>query len=54
MKIIAISGGDRTRTVDLRKDAELLGAARTLRKPFELTELLKAVSEVLGEPRREG
>src|SRR5437762_7182307 len=28
VKIIAISGGDRTRTVDLRKDAELFGAAR--------------------------
>lgn len=50
VKIIAISGGDRTRTVDLRKDAELLGASRTLRKPFELTELLEAVSELLGEP----
>ena len=51
VKIIAISGGDRTRTMDLRKDAELLGASRSLRKPFELTELLKAVSELLGEPR---
>ena len=51
VKIIAISGGDRTRTMDLRRDAELLGASRTLRKPFELTELLKAVSELLGEPR---
>jgi CheY-like chemotaxis protein len=51
VKIIAISGGDRTQTVDLRKDAELLGASRSLRKPFELTELLKAVSELLGEPR---
>jgi CheY-like chemotaxis protein len=51
VKIIAISGGDRTRTVDLRTDAELLGASRSLRKPFELTELLKAVNELLGEPR---
>ncbi len=51
VKIIAISGGDRTRTVDLRKDAELLGASRTLRKPFELTELVKVVGELLGEPR---
>ena len=50
VKIIAISGGDRTQTVDLRKDAELFGASRTLRKPFELTELLKAVRELLGEP----
>lgn len=51
VKIIAISGGDRTRTMDLRKDAELLGASRSLGKPFELTALLKAVSELLGEPR---
>ena len=51
VKIIAISGGDRTGTVDLREDAQLLGASRTLLKPFELTELLKAVSELLGEPR---
>ena len=50
VKIIAISGGDRTRSMDLGKDAELLGASRSLRKPFELTELLKAVSELLGEP----
>jgi CheY-like chemotaxis protein len=51
-KIIAISGGDRTHTMDLRKDAGLFGASRTLGKPFELTELLKAVSELLGEPPR--
>jgi CheY-like chemotaxis protein len=51
VKIIAISGGDRTQTLDLRKDAELLGASRALRKPFELTELLRAVDELLGEPR---
>jgi len=50
-KIIAISGGDRTRTMDLRKDAELFGASRTLGKPFELSELLNAVRELLGEPR---
>jgi len=50
VKIIAISGGDRTHTLDLRKDAELLGASRALRKPFELAELLQAVRDVLGEP----
>jgi CheY-like chemotaxis protein len=49
VKILAISGGDRTRTVDLRKGAEFLGASRTLGKPFERTELLKAVSELLDE-----
>ena len=50
VKIIVISGGDRTQTLDMRKDAELLGASRTLRKPFELGELLRAVGELLGEP----
>jgi two-component system, chemotaxis family, chemotaxis protein CheY len=50
VKIIVISGGDRTHTLDLRKDAELLGASRTLRKPFELTELLRAVGELLEQP----
>ena len=29
---------------------ELLGASRTLRKPFELGELLRAVGELLEEP----
>jgi len=51
VKIIVISGGDRTQTMDLRKDAELLGAARSLRKPFELSELVQAVGELLGESR---
>ena len=51
VKIVAISGGDRTRTVDLRKDAEVFGASRTLRKPFELTELLEVVGELLRETR---
>src|SRR5439155_18899823 len=50
VKIIVISGGDRTQTLDMRKDAELLGASRTQRNPFELGELLRAVGELLGEP----
>src|SRR3989475_6456431 len=36
---LAVSGGDATGRIDLRKDAELLGAARTLRKPFAPAEL---------------
>src|SRR5256886_3615643 len=51
VKIIAISGGDRTQTLDLRRDAELLGASRALRKPFELSDLVQAVVELLGESR---
>ena len=54
VKIIVISGGDRTQTMDLRKDAELLGAARSLRKPFELSELVQAVGELLGLPSASG
>src|SRR2546426_3076772 len=42
VKIIALSGGDRTGTVDLRKEAKLFGASRALRKPFEPTDLLNA------------
>lgn len=49
VKILAISGGDHTRTLHLREGAELLGASRSLGKPFERTDLLKAVSELLDE-----
>ena len=49
VKIVVISGGDRTQTMDLRKDAELLGASRALRKPFEVKDLLQAVAELLGK-----
>src|SRR2546422_2249057 len=35
VRVIAVSGGDATGRIDLRKDAELLGAARTLRKPLD-------------------
>ena len=48
VKIIAISGGDQRGRFDLRRDAEVLGAARTLRKPFDQAELLKVVRELLG------
>src|SRR2546422_6051924 len=34
VKVIAMSGGDSTGRLDLRKDAELLGADTSLRKPF--------------------
>ncbi len=47
-KVIAVSGGGFGGTVDLRADAELMGAVRTLGKPFEREELVKAVREVLG------
>jgi CheY-like chemotaxis protein len=48
VRVIAVSGGDSTGRIDLRKDAELLGAARTLRKPFAPAELRRAVEETLA------
>src|SRR5438046_713545 len=48
VRVIAVSGGDATGRIDLREDAELLGAARTLRKPFAPAELRRAVDETLA------
>ena len=48
VRVIAVSGGDATGRIDLRRDAELLGAARTLRKPFAPAELRRAVEETLA------
>jgi len=49
VKIIAISGGDQSGSLDFREHAEVLGASRTLRKPFDKAELVKIVHELLGE-----
>ena len=46
MRIIAISGGGLSE-IDLLPTAKLLGAVRTLYKPFELKRLLAVVTEVL-------
>ncbi len=48
VRVIAVSGGDATGRIDLRRDAELLGAARTLRKPFAPAELRRAVEETIA------
>ncbi|MDP3911576.1 MAG: response regulator [Gemmatimonadales bacterium] len=48
LKVIAMSGGDSTGLIDLRRDAEMLGAARSLAKPFTPTQLLEVVDDVLG------
>ena len=48
VKVIAISGGDRTGTVDLREHAQLMGAFKVLAKPFEMHDVLAAVKEALG------
>lgn len=49
-RIIAMSGGGRSGKVDLLKDATVFGAARTLRKPFELTELIATVRALVEPP----
>jgi DNA-binding NtrC family response regulator len=46
-KVIVISGGDSTGLLDMRRDAELLGAVKSLQKPFTAAELLQAVNDVL-------
>src|SRR2546423_5254391 len=48
VKVIVISGGDSSGLLDLRKDSELLGAVKSLPKPFDAREILAAVAEVLG------
>ena len=48
VKIIAISGGGRTNAQDNLRSAKLLGASLTIAKPFENTELIAAVQELIG------
>src|SRR5256886_16064539 len=45
VRVIAVSGGDATGRIDLRKDGELFGAARTLREPFAPPGVRRAVDE---------
>ena len=47
VKIIAISGGGQRGNMDFLAVARLLGAWRTLRKPFEMRELRAAMDEGL-------
>jgi len=53
VKIIAISGGSRG-SFDPLKAAEMLGADRTLRKPFGIDDLLGVLTELLPAPRPGG
>ena len=48
IKVIVISGGDSTGMMDLREDAELLGAVKSLQKPFNAREIMDLVREVVG------
>lgn len=46
--VIAISDGGRTKQMGLLGDAKLLGAVRTVPKPFTLEEMLAAVAQELS------
>ena len=48
LKVIVLSGGSSVGLLDLRREAELLGAAAALAKPYHVAELLRLVSTVLG------
>jgi len=48
VKVIVISGGDSTGLMDLRQDAELLGAVSTLQKPFNAREIMDKVRDALA------
>lgn len=47
VQVIAVSGGDSSGRLDLRKDAEFLGAAASLQKPFPPSDLLETIRQVL-------
>jgi CheY-like chemotaxis protein len=49
IRIIAMSGGGSKGTFDVLKLAQLLGARRTLAKPFSREQLLEAVQGELGQ-----
>ena len=49
VKVIVISGGDSTGILDMRQDAEMLGAVKSLQKPFNAGEIMDLVRGVLKE-----
>jgi YesN/AraC family two-component response regulator len=51
VKIIAISGGGRIGPAQYLKMAEILGADRTFSKPFNPSELIAAVEELLASDK---
>ena len=48
VKVIVISGGDASGMLNLLQDAELLGAVKSLQKPFTAREIRDTVSAVLA------
>jgi len=53
VKIIVMSGGDSTGTLNMLDDAKLLGADRAFHKPLKPEELLGAVREMLSDNPQE-
>jgi len=49
--VIAISDGGRTKQIELLGDAKMLGAVRSMAKPFTLDEMVAAVEEELDASR---
>lgn len=50
--VIAMSGGDRSRDLDLLGDAQLLGAVGLLQKPFTGESLMAAIAAALDPTNR--
>jgi DNA-binding NtrC family response regulator len=48
LKVIVISGGDSTGLLDMRQDAEFLGAVSSLQKPFNAREIIDMVRAALA------
>src|SRR6266540_4087723 len=53
VKVIVISGGDSSGMLDLRQDAELLGAVKSLQKPFNAREIMAKVRAALQAGKEE-
>ena len=53
VKVIVVSGGDSTGTLNMLDDAKLRGADRAFHKPLKPEELLGAVREMLSENPQE-
>ncbi len=49
LPIIAMSGGGRRQPTDYLRAARMLGAVRTLEKPFAVDDLLATIAEVTGK-----
>ena len=48
--LVAMSGSGSSRINGMLKTAAMLGAVRTLAKPFDTAQLVKLVQELIGPP----